>query len=186
MGGIAFEIPETIPQSQKFLPSHRKETWFLNERLINLLLKLDTGRDVLPDLSEQEIKSKSKANGIAKSLVCFQALWFITQCITRRTHKVVNIRGKLNNIPVVAQRTPISLLELNTFGHAVCTLLIYLLWWEKPFEAEYPTMIEGQILWDVRALFWMYRNVSPAVASFGHHLRTWLEDDEWFHTLSQV
>ena len=47
-------------------------------------------------------------------------------------------------------------------------------------------MIEGQILWDIRALFWMYRNVSPAVASFRHDLRTWLKGDEWFHTLSQV
>ena len=46
---------------------------------------------------------------------------------------------------------PLSLLELNTFGHAVCALLIYLLWWEKPFEVEFPTMIEDQMFWDLRA-----------------------------------
>ncbi|KAK3389829.1 hypothetical protein B0H63DRAFT_507320 [Podospora didyma] len=30
----------------------------------------------------------------------------------------------------------ISLLELNTFGHAVCTLVIYALWWHKPLDIE--------------------------------------------------
>lgn len=29
---------------------------------------------------------------------------------------------------------PISLLELNTFGHAVCALITWLLWWHKPFD----------------------------------------------------
>jgi len=32
------------------------------------------------------------------------------------------------------QRLGISLLELNTFGHAVCTLAIYLAWWKKPLD----------------------------------------------------
>ena len=53
---------------------------------------------------------------------------------------------------VVAQPIPIALLELNTFGHAVCALIIYMIWWEKPFEVDYPTMIFSQDLWDVCAL----------------------------------
>ncbi len=86
MGGLAFEIPET--ESEKFLPSHTndnaKEFWFISNTGINALLRRENGRNVLPDLSEEEIKSKSKANGVAKALVCMQALWFIAQCITRR------------------------------------------------------------------------------------------------------
>ena len=84
MGGFAFEIPENIPESKKFLHSHRREFWFLDRWLIRILSRSDD-KNILPDLSEDEIQSKSKANGLAKSLVCVQALWFIAQCITRRT-----------------------------------------------------------------------------------------------------
>lgn len=52
------------------------------------------------------------------------ATWFCVQCISR-----------------LAQRLPISLLELNTFGHAVCTLLIYCMWWKKPLDIEEPELI---------------------------------------------
>ena len=66
----------------------------------------------------------------------------------------------------VAQHIPISLLEINTFGHAICVLLVYLLWWEKPSEVDYPTMVDSQILWDIRALDWIQNNRSSAVESF--------------------
>ncbi len=86
MGGIAFDIPET--EVKRFLPVNTKEnvkeTWFLNNHGISLLAKHEVYRDVLPNISKEEIESKSKANAIAKTLVCAQALWFIAQCITRR------------------------------------------------------------------------------------------------------
>jgi hypothetical protein len=47
------------------------------------------------------------------------------------------------------------LLELNTFGHAICTLLIYLLWWDKPLDVEQPTLIrnkEAYPLWALMSL----------------------------------
>jgi len=52
------------------------------------------------------------------------ATWFCIQCLTR-----------------FFQHLAISLLELNTFGHAVCTLFIYALWWNKPLDIEEPEMI---------------------------------------------
>lgn len=84
------------------------------------------------------------------------------------------------------QRIPISLLELNTVGHAICAVLVYILWWEKPFEVDYPTMIQGQVLWDIRSLIWMRYNRSSAAESFKRDLRNWLESDQWFQTLSEV
>ncbi|KAL9062710.1 MAG: hypothetical protein Q9161_009754 [Pseudevernia consocians] len=147
MGGIAFEISDS--EFEKFLPSKTKEIWFIGGGGIRDLIEDEDGRNIIPNLSEEEIKSKSKANGLAKALVCIQALWFIAQCLTR-----------------LAQRIPISLLELNTFGHAVCALLIYLLWWEKPFEVDYPTMTDGQILLDWRACFHM----EPSWPHIEHHL----------------
>ena len=84
MGGIAFEIPEIHDETEKFLPSHVKETWFLTLDGIRPLSKQD---DQFLDISEEEITSKSKASGFSKTLVCIQASWFIAQCITRRMYQ---------------------------------------------------------------------------------------------------
>lgn len=85
MGGFAIQIPGNLPESKKFLPSDNSETWFLTEAGIHFLLKEEgNGNDQIPDLSEEDIQSKSKANGLAKGLICLQALWFIAQCLTRR------------------------------------------------------------------------------------------------------
>ena len=84
MGGIAFHVPENLPESKKFLPSDASETWFLEgEFAYSEMLEDDSLRDSLPNLSKEEIKSKSKANGLAKAFVCVQALWFIAQCFSR-------------------------------------------------------------------------------------------------------
>ncbi len=82
MGGLAFEIPSS--ESKKFMPSSDKETWFLGPKGIKILSRHRDHRGILPNLSEEEIKSKSKANGLGKGLVCIQAIWFVAQCITRR------------------------------------------------------------------------------------------------------
>ena len=85
MGGYAISVPENLPESKKFLPSDSSETWFVSDKGIELLMDQGCGSDELPNLSEEEIRSKSNANGLAKILVCIQALWFIVQSITRRT-----------------------------------------------------------------------------------------------------
>ena len=84
MGGIAFEIPEKLTESKRFLPVHSKEIWSVGYEAIKRLSRHENSRDVLPNLSIEEINTKSKANGVSKALVCTQAVWFIAQCITRR------------------------------------------------------------------------------------------------------
>ena len=83
----------------------------------------------------------------------------------------------------MGQRIPISLLEVNTFGHAICALFIYLLWWEKPFEVDIPTTIESQPLLDLYALAWIRTRSasskdlrpSPLVQSMTHDYLKLLE-----------
>ncbi|KAL8980024.1 MAG: hypothetical protein Q9205_004780 [Flavoplaca limonia] len=82
-------------------------------------------REVIPFVSEEEIWDKSKANALAKTTVCIQATWFCAQCIAR-----------------IAQQMPTSLLELHTVAHAVCALLVYILWWSKPLDVQEPTVID--------------------------------------------
>lgn len=96
------------------------------------------------------------------------------------------VRAELTLGPV-AQRIPISLLELNTFGHAVCALFIYLLWWEKPFEVDIPTIVHSKVLSDMYALAWVNtRGQSPLVRSMKSAYQDLLQANERFHALSKV
>ncbi|KAF2142451.1 uncharacterized protein K452DRAFT_270118 [Aplosporella prunicola CBS 121167] len=97
---------------------------------------LDKYPSSMLELSESHIKDKSKANTLAKTLVCIQALWFCIQCFSR-----------------MGQRLSISLLELNTLGHAICALLMYLLWWDKPLDVGEPTLLQEQGVKELVALF---------------------------------
>src|SRR5271168_3865074 len=76
------------------------------------------------DVPRESIEDKSKANALAKLLVCLQVLWIAGQATERH----------------VAQY-PISLLEVHTLVHIIFTLTMYLLWMRKPFEVQDPTLV---------------------------------------------
>ncbi|KAL8875984.1 MAG: hypothetical protein Q9198_005740, partial [Flavoplaca austrocitrina] len=97
----------------------------------------------VPSITTEQIMDKSKADGLKKTLVCAQALWFCLQCLTR-----------------LSQSLPISLLELNTFGHALCTLAIYIFWWHKPLDIEEPTIIEEPKYYPIFSYMWMSSSTS--------------------------
>jgi hypothetical protein len=118
MGGIAVDTRDT---PEIFVSNHSKVRFLTYEGLKELL---DRRPDLISDLSKGEIQDKSKANGFAKLLVCLQAIWFCTQVIVR-----------------IATGLTISILELNTFAHALCTLLLYCFWWDKPLDVSEPTFI---------------------------------------------
>ncbi|KAI4271095.1 MAG: hypothetical protein LQ337_006254 [Flavoplaca oasis] len=155
MGGYTFDVsrdtkPRIWPQNvDRLTPNVQTVSNCLTSHVKDL-------REVIPFVSEEEIWDKSKANALAKTIVCIQATWFCAQCIAR-----------------VAQQMPISLLELNTFAHAVCALMVYILWWwSKPLDVQEPTVIDvGQsdTARNVCALAWLgpqapvphLRRVSP-------------------------
>ena len=118
MGGFAID---TSKLSENFFPGNRT-------RLVltptGLLYFLHAKPHLFNYISKDDIIDKSKASKFAKTIVCIQASWFMIQCITR-----------------MALHLPISLLELTTFVHALCTLVVYGLWWEKPLDIEVPTVI---------------------------------------------
>lgn len=78
----------------------------------------------LPEIDENQIHDKSKADGLAKFLVVIQAGWMIIQTLAR-----------------VQQKLPVTLLEINTMGHVICAFALYVLWWRKPLEIKDPTVI---------------------------------------------
>lgn len=73
----------------------------------------------VPSITEEEIKDRSKADGLAKALVVIQNTWFVAQCIARRV-----------------QRLPVTQLELATVAFAVLNSVMYFLWWNKPLNIE--------------------------------------------------
>lgn len=94
---------------------------------------------MIPDISSGHIKDKGKANGLAKFLVCAQAVWYGIQVITR-----------------LGQGLAIMLLELNVFAHILYALLTYIFWWNKPLDIEEPTLIyaDASKAGSISAAFW--------------------------------
>ena len=119
MGGFAFKSETT--SGFRILPSG-KDAVYVNAEGLRVLA--ETHPNAIPDLSAAEIMDKSKANGLAKTLVCLQAAWFCLQCIGRLAHGL-----------------PIALLELTTFAHALCALIMFVCWARKPLDVEEPTFI---------------------------------------------
>jgi hypothetical protein len=92
---------------------------------------------VMPTIVKETIERPGKSDLVAKAVVCFQALYMIIQCVS----------GKLQDLPI-------TLLELNTFGHAVCVLLMYAVWFRKPQDAVHQTVIQGDMVDSWAAAFW--------------------------------
>ncbi|KAL8876517.1 MAG: hypothetical protein Q9198_005306 [Flavoplaca austrocitrina] len=139
MGGYAFSIESA---DGAILPSpHTRAA--LTPAGIMFCLRHEP--NILPYVSPEQIKDKSKADGLKKTLVCAQATWFCVQCIAR-----------------LAKSLPLSLLELNTVAHALCTLVIYLLWWHKPLDVEEPTLIIDPKLAPMLAYMWMTSRIAAA------------------------
>jgi hypothetical protein len=99
MGGIAMD-PSS---SDSFVPLSQRATLTAN----GILLLLKHEPQLLPDISEEEVKDKSRGSSLTKSAACIQASWFCLSCIAR-----------------ISRKLSLSLLELNTFAHALCTVIV--------------------------------------------------------------
>ena len=85
----------------------------------------------------------------------------------------------------MTQHYPVSLLELNTLGHAACALLIYLCWWEKPVDIGDNPLVEPSRLIRRRALELM-RIPSQASTRAISSIKARLFDDGRFRKLNKV
>lgn len=121
MGGFAIDASQvqlgTITVSDKSLQ-------VLHYNALYLLAEY--APDVLLNVSEAAIEDKTKANAIAKTIACLQAVWFTSLVIGR-----------------LATSNAICLLELNVGLHAICCLLTYAAWWYKPLDVEQPIVLDA-------------------------------------------
>ncbi len=99
---------------------------------------------LLPRISTEVVEDKSKADAIAKLIVCVQALWFLVQSIAR-----------------VKQGMQLTLLEIHTLTHIGCAFCMYLVWFQKPYSVTSPEVCTDPETVEMAALFALkYRTVS--------------------------
>ena len=101
------------------------------------------------NISDAAIRDKSKADTLAKALVCVQVGWMLVQTISRR---------------IVGY--PITLLEVHTLVHAACAMTMYGLWFQKPLDIRDPAWVDASEFEDLLALM-LVRNYG-----FGALVRT--------------
>lgn len=78
----------------------------------------------LNNLTEDQIKDLAKLDTLTKLIACGQALWLVTQVVTR-----------------ICQRQAITLLEVSTCAYVSCALVSYAAWWKKPQGCKSPITI---------------------------------------------
>lgn len=138
MGGYVIDLDSTgIESGPTFIPQASRLT--LTPRGVHLLAECG----LLPEVSKEEIEDKSKTDGIGKFLSCLQAGWMLVQVVDR-----------------LVLDLPVTLLEVNTIGHVLCALAIYVLWWDKPRWIQEPTRVEGEHLRRVCAFMYMSSQIS--------------------------
>ena len=111
MGGLAVDISD--------IHNHLSIV-VLSPRAVRLLAR----RGHFIDISDSEIRDKSKADLLAKGLVILQVTWMFLQSISRK-----------------AAGLPLSPLEIHTLVHAGCAMCMYALWFRKPFDVRAPTLV---------------------------------------------
>ena len=85
---------------------------------------LTAGKIEFPTVTVEEIEDRSKSDGFSKMIALGQTLWFVVQCIARRS-----------------QHLDLTLVELLTLSLAVLNGLMYFLWWNKPLDVRCPVRV---------------------------------------------
>ena len=80
-----------------------------------------------PDVDEDTIKDKNKADGFARAITLIQIAWFSVQCIAR-----------------AIQHLPLSTFELSTLAFVFCSLNMFFFWYHKPLDVEAPIILRTE------------------------------------------
>jgi len=79
----------------------------------------EAGKIEWPTITKEEIADRSKGDYLSKTIVLFQATWFVGQCIVRGVYGLT-----------------VTELEVVTLAFASLTGIICYLWWDKPLDVR--------------------------------------------------
>ena len=94
--------------------------------------------NLLPNIEKGFLDDKSKSDGLSKLIACGQAAWLVVQVLGRL---ILGLQ--------------VTLLEINTLGHCLCALIMYILWWHKPRMVLEPIVLEGEWVGSMCAYMYM-------------------------------
>jgi hypothetical protein len=80
-----------------------------------------------PDIDEETIGDRNKADGFARLVTSAQITWFFIQCLARWE-----------------QRLALSTLEITTFATILATLNSLFFWYHKPLDVETPIILQTE------------------------------------------
>ena len=83
--------------------------------------------ELVPDIPEATITQLSSHSTIGKLLLIVQLTWFSLSCASR-----------------LAEQLPLSLLEVSTACHCICSAVACLLWWSKPQNVPLPIFLDDK------------------------------------------
>lgn len=150
MGGFVFDVNEmNHTEGQSFILNCSR--LYLTPRGVKLLSECD----LLPRITEEEIRDKSKSDGTEKLICILQTTWMLFQ---------VGARLVLD--------LPVTMLELNTIAHVFCAFVIFVMWWHKPRWVTQPTKLTGD--WTTRMCAFMY--MSSHISGRNEEDRVFLRD----------
>jgi len=139
MGGFAFYGSDTdeIPTVEESLVGLSTNPRFVVEvpRFETLTYIMKYFPQIITDTDEETILDRAESSSLSKALLIVQVTWFCTNCASR-----------------LHQRLPLSLLEVSTAAHGLCSLLTYVVWWSKPTNVATPIIMRGKEAREVYAL----------------------------------
>jgi hypothetical protein len=130
MGGFVFRVGgdtterNDTPSVSYSNPYHLVASNILALREAGLLTKL-------PSITQEEIRDKSKSDGLIRAITVVQIVWMMVQIIVRASRNLT-----------------ISQLEVSVLAFASCAIVSYGLNWEKPKGVQVPYALmtyEGEI-----------------------------------------
>jgi hypothetical protein len=139
MGGFAFYGPydDNTPNVEESLfeistnPRHTVDV----PKSDTLIYIMKHFPHIITDITEDSILERAESSSLSKAILIVQVAWFCINCVSR-----------------LIQRLPLSLLEISTAAHALCTLLTYFVWWSKPINIAAPTLLREKEAREVHAL----------------------------------
>ena len=102
------EMEHILAQSKSITSASKSEAWFHE----------------LTSISEDQINNLAKADSLTKVIACGQALWTVTQIISR-----------------LDEHEAVTLLEISTTAYVFCAICAYAAWWKKPQGCSAPIII---------------------------------------------
>lgn len=137
MGGFVFDLNDDDGEPEEPIFLHQSRTR-MTLTSVGVRFLMEHHPNLLPDLSENSITDRTRASSLSKAILLAQLAWFCMSCAAR-----------------LGQGLPLSLLEVTTLAHGLCTLVTYLLWWSKPLNVAEPTLIRGKEAREACALMTM-------------------------------